>query len=150
MRTAARSGPASRWCAARVAWLYGGERSFVRTVLRLASERDELSIVADEIGSPTFAPDVAAAVARLIATPFYGTYHLVNEGACSRFELAAAILRLAGRGRVALRPLKLADYRRDSVVPPYTPLRNIAAAALGIQLRPWQDALAEYVAGLQV
>ncbi len=135
---------------ARVAWLYGGERSFVRTVLRLASERDELSIVADEIGSPTFAPDVAAAVARLIATPFYGTYHLVNEGACSRFELAAAILRLAGRGRVALRPLKLADYRRDSVVPPYTPLRNIAAAALGIQLRPWQDALAEYVAGLQV
>ena len=139
-----------RFYIARVAWLFGGERNFVRTVLRLASERATLGMVADEVGSPTYAPDVAEAVAQLIQTPFYGTYHLVNEGSCSRFEFAAEILRLAGREQVELRPIALADYKRDSVVPPRTPLRNVAAAALGIRLRPWQDALADYVECLNV
>jgi len=139
-----------RYYIARVAWLFGGQRNFVRTVLRLAAERDTLSMVADEIGSPTYAPDVAKAVAQLIQKPFYGTYHLVNEGSCSRYEFAAAILRLAGRDNVELRPIGLADFKRDSVVPPYTPLRNVAAAALGVRLRHWQDALKEYVARLNV
>jgi dTDP-4-dehydrorhamnose reductase len=139
-----------RYYIARVAWLFGGERNFVRTVLRLAAERGRLSMVADEIGSPTYAPDVAEAVAQLIQKQFYGTYHLVNEGSCSRYEFAEAILRHAGRDDVELRPMALADFKRDSLVPPHTPLRNVAAAALGIRLRPWQDALAEYVGGLQV
>jgi dTDP-4-dehydrorhamnose reductase len=134
-----------RFYIARVAWLFGGERNFVRTILRLAAERNSLALVADEVGSPTYAPDVAAAVARLIRQPFYGTYHLVNEGSCSRYEFAAEILRRAGREDVALQPIRLADYKRDSVVPPYTPLHNLAAGALGIRLRSWQDALAEYV-----
>ena len=131
---------------ARVAWLFGGERNFIRTVLRLASERPELTMVADEIGSPTYAPDVAAACLRLVQIPCYGTYHLVNEGHCSRLELAAAALRSAGRDDVRLRPIALADYRRDSIVPPYTPLRNFAAADLGVVLRPWEQALQEYLA----
>ncbi len=134
-----------RFYIARVAWLFGGERNFVRTILRLAAERSSLALVADEVGSPTYAPDVAAAVAQLIRQPFYGTYHLVNQGSCSRYDFAAEILRLAGRGHVELQPIKLADYTRDSIVPPYTPLKNLAAGALGIRLRTWQDALAEYV-----
>jgi len=134
-----------RFYIARVAWLFGGERNFVRTVLRLANERDTFGMVADEIGSPTYAPDVAEAIAQLIQTPFYGTYHLVNEGSCSRFEFAAEILRQAGRAPFDLRPITLADFKRDSVVPPHTPLRNIAATALGIRLRPWQEALEEYI-----
>lgn len=134
-----------RFYIVRVAWLFGGERNFVRTVLRLAAERDTLAMVADEVGSPTYAPDVAQAIARLVGLPWYGTYHLVNEGACSRFDFAAAILRLAGHEHVALRPIELADYKRDSRVPLHTPLRNVAAAALGIRLRPWQEALEEYV-----
>jgi len=134
-----------RFYIVRVAWLFGGARNFIRTVLRLAAERDDIAIVADEIGSPTYAPDAAAAIARLIEQPFYGAYHLVNEGVCSRLELAAETLRLAGRGHVALRPIALAEFKRDNTVPPYTPLRNVAAAALGIRLRPWQEALAEYI-----
>lgn len=134
-----------RFYIVRVAWLFGGERNFVRTILRLATERERLAVVADEIGSPTYAPDVALAVAQLIQTPFYGTYHLVNQGFCSRYDFAAEIVRQAGYDRVMLDPIALADYRRDSVVPPYTPLRNLAAAALGIQLRPWQDALAYFL-----
>jgi len=135
-----------RFYIVRVAWLFGGERNFVRTILRLASERDTLSLVADEIGSPTYAPDVAAAIARLIEMPFYGTYHLVNEGSCSRYEFASEILRRAGPNSVALHPIRLADYQRDSAVPPYTPLHNLAAATLGIRLRPWQEALTAYLA----
>jgi dTDP-4-dehydrorhamnose reductase len=134
-----------RFYIVRVAWLFGGERNFVRTMLRMADERDAISMVEDEIGSPTYAPDVAAALAQLIQLPFYGTYHLVNEGACSRLEFAAAILRLSGHEQVALEPIALADYQRASMVPPYTPLNNVAAAALGIRLRPWQEALAEYI-----
>jgi dTDP-4-dehydrorhamnose reductase len=139
-----------RFYIVRVAWLFGGARNFVRTVLRLSAERASLAMVEDEVGSPTYAPDVAGAIAELIRLPFYGTYHLVNEGVCSRLDFAAETLRLAGRDHVALTPIKLADFKRDSSVPPYTPLRNSAAAALGIQLRPWQAALAEYVAGLNV
>ena len=135
-----------RFYIVRVAWLFGGERNFVRTIQRLAAERDTLALVADEIGSPTYTVDVAAAVAQLIQTPFYGTYHLVNAGSCSRYEFAAEILRQAGRERLQLQAIKLADYKRDSVVPPYTPLHNLAAAALGIQLRPWQAALEAYLA----
>jgi dTDP-4-dehydrorhamnose reductase len=137
-----------RFYIVRVAWLFGGARNFVRTVLRLAAERDSISMVADEVGSPTYAPDAAWAIARLIQLPFYGTYHLVNEGICSRFEFAAEVLRLAGREQAALQPMRLAEFKRDTVVPLYTPLRNVAAAALGIRLRPWQEALADYLQSL--
>jgi dTDP-4-dehydrorhamnose reductase len=133
---------------ARVAWLFGGERNFVRTVLRLAAERDELTMVADEIGSPTYASDAAAAIAQLIQTPYYGTYHVVNAGTCSRLELAAEILRQAGRDSVRLHAMPLAEYKRDSIVPPYTPLSNIAGAALGVTLRPWQAAVSEYLSDI--
>ena len=128
---------------ARVAWLYGGERNFIRTILRLVKERPSLRVVSDELGSPTYAPDVAQAIAQLIKTCCYGTYHLVNQGSCSRYELAAEALRLAGYADFPLEAIKLADYKRDSRVPPYTPLHNIAAADLGIRLRDWQVALSD-------
>ncbi|MBX0326160.1 dTDP-4-dehydrorhamnose reductase [Oscillochloris sp. ZM17-4] len=134
----------------RVAWLYGGERNFVRTVLRLAASPPEggLRMVDDEVGSPTYCADVAKGVARLIDTGCYGTYHLVNEGACSRHAFASTILQMAGRTDVPIAPIRLADYRRDSAPPPYTPLANIAGANLGVALRPWQEALAAYLATL--
>jgi dTDP-4-dehydrorhamnose reductase len=130
---------------ARVAWLFGGERNFIRTVLRLSAERETISMVADEVGSPTLAADAAQAIARLVQTNLFGTYHIVNEGHCSRYDLAAETLRLAGRTHVALAPIALANYKRDSTVPPYTVLRNSAAADLGVTLRSWQAALAAYV-----
>ncbi|OAN45078.1 NAD(P)-dependent oxidoreductase [Chloroflexus islandicus] len=130
----------------RVAWLFGGERNFVRTVLRLATNPPAggLRMVADEIGSPTYAPDVAAGLARLITTDYYGTYHFVNDGICSRYEFAAEILRRAGID-TSLHPIRLRDFQRDSTPPPYTPLANVAGAALGITFRPWQEALDAYL-----
>jgi len=134
----------------RVAWLFGGERNFVRTVLRLASNppAQGLRMVADEIGSPTYTYDVAIGLARLINTDYYGTYHFVNDGICSRYEFAAEILRQLGMS-TPLHPIRLRDFQRDSTPPPYTPLANLAGAALGITFRPWQEALAVYLARLR-
>lgn len=140
-----------RFYIVRIAWLFGGERNFVRTVLRLAANPPEagLRMVADEIGSPTYAADVADALLRLIEQPYYGTYHLVNEGACSRYEFAQAILNQAGQQNVPLHSISLADFQRDSTPPPYTPLANLAGAALGLRLRPWHEALAAYLASIE-
>lgn len=130
----------------RVAWVFGGQRNFVRTILRLARERGELSVVDDEIGNPTYAPDAAAAIGRLIEHPSYGVFHLTNEGYCSRWEFAREILSQAGMEHIAVRPVKLADWKRDSTPPAFAALRNfVAAETLGIRLPPWQTALRSFL-----
>lgn len=136
-----------RFAIVRVAWVFGGPRSFVRTVLRLAQERAELMMVDDEIGNPTYAPDLAQALGQLVEQQAYGIFHLVNEGACSRFSFAQAILKQAGYDHVVLKPIPLASYKRDSTPPRYGALQNfVAATELGIRLPPWQDALAHALA----
>lgn len=137
-----------RFYIVRTAWVFGGPRNFVRTVLRLAGERDRLTVVDDEIGNPTYAPDLAEAVSRLIEAPAYGIFHLVNEGYCSRYEFAYEILRQAGLEHVRVEPIKLRDYQRASTPPPFAPLRNfVAATDLEIVLPPWQDALRRFLEG---
>ncbi len=132
----------------RIAWVFGGARNFVQTILRLADERPMLAVVQDEIGNPTYAPDLAAAISALIREPAYGIYHFVNEGYCSRFELAREVLRQAGK-TINVQPISLAEYKRASTPPPFTPLRNfVGASDLGISLRPWQEALAAHLATL--
>jgi dTDP-4-dehydrorhamnose reductase len=128
----------------RTAWLYGpGGSNFVTKILELASHREELSVVTTEVGSPTYAPDLAAAIARLIEYPLYGTYHLVNEGSCSRYEFAEKILEFTGQGHVALRGVQ--QYERLAAVPANAALCNFSASTqLGITLRPWQEALRAY------
>lgn len=130
----------------RVAWVFGGERNFVRTMLRLAEERKELAVVDDELGNPTYAPDIAAAVSQLIEQPAYGIYHFVNEGYCSRYDFAGEIIRQAGLAGTAVRRIRRADYKRDSTPPRFGVLRNyVGAADLAIRLQPWQDALRTFL-----
>lgn len=134
----------------RVAWVFGGERNFVRTILRLAEERPELAVVDDEIGNPTYAPDIADAVRQLIGIPAYGVYHFVNEGHCSRYDFAREILRANGTEHVAVRPIKLAEFRRDSTPPAFGALRNVIGRHdLGISLPSWQDALDRFLRTLK-
>jgi len=130
----------------RTAWLYApGGRNFPHRIVQLADERGALQVVEDEVSNPTYAPDLAAALAALVRRGAWGIYHLVNEGYCSRYDFAREILRLSGRGHVPVEPIRLADFQRASTPPPFAPLANRAAAALGITLRPWQEALAEFV-----
>lgn len=137
----------SRFYIVRTAWLYGyGGNNFVTKIVGRARSDGKLRVVTDEVGAPTFAPDLSNAIAQLVASEAYGVYHFTNEGACSRYAFAQKILELAGLAHVPIEPIRLADIDRPSTPPPYTPLRNFCGAQIGIRLRPWQDALAEYIA----
>jgi dTDP-4-dehydrorhamnose reductase len=136
-----------RFYIVRVAWLFGGERNFVRTILRLLANppAQGITMVQDEVGNPTYAVDVADGIAQLITQPWYGTYHLVNSGYCSRYDFTLEIARQAGYTQVPITPICLADYQRASTPPTYSPLAGIAAAGVGISMRPWQTALAAFL-----
>jgi dTDP-4-dehydrorhamnose reductase len=130
----------------RTAWLYAsGGRNFIHAILRRARGDGRLRVVVDEIGNPTCAEDLAVAIDQLIRTKQYGIYHLVNAGACSRWAFANEILRLAGLDHVENQPILGREFRRASSPPRYGALHNVAGAAIGVTLRPWQEALAEYV-----
>jgi dTDP-4-dehydrorhamnose reductase len=133
---------ADKFYIVRTAWLYArGREKFPDKILQAAARQPALTVVRDEIGSPTYVPDLAGAIAELLETEQYGIYHLVNEGACSRYEWAVEILRRANVPR-PVKPIRLAEYSRASTPPANGALENFAAATmLNIKLRPWEDAL---------
>mgnify|MGYP001075479790 CR=1 FL=1 len=135
-----------RFYIVRTAWLYAsGGNNFPHRIIELADELGALKVVTDEVGNPTYAPDLASALAQLIETEAYGVYHLTNAGHASRFDFAREILRISGREHVPVEPITLDDFKRDSTPPRFAPLANTAAAALGIRPRPWQEALAAFL-----
>ncbi len=136
----------ARFYVIRIAWLAApGGRNFVHRIQQLADERGPLKVVTDEVANPTFVGDLAEAIVQLINTGRFGLYHLTNSGYCSRYEYAKKILELTGRGHLPVEPITLAEFPRPSTPPKFTPLANTAAAALGITLRPWEEALAEFL-----
>jgi dTDP-4-dehydrorhamnose reductase len=137
-----------RFYIVRTAWLYArGGNNFVTKIVKAADERGALRVVTDEVSSPTYAPDLAAAIVRLIQTGRYGIYHFTNEGACSRYEFALKILELSGREHIPVTPITSDQYERVAQPPLYAVIRNYCGAtALGITLRPWEEALQAYFA----
>lgn len=132
----------------RTAWLTGrAGRNFVHRIQQLADEHGRLRVVTDEVANPTFVDDLADAIVKLVSARRYGVYHLTNAGYCSRFDYARKILDLSGRSHIPIEPITLADFERPSTPPRFSPLANNAAAALGISLRPWEEALAEFLGG---
>lgn len=136
----------SRYYIVRTAWLYApGGHNFIHAILRQARQGSQLRVVTDEIGNPTSGSDLAEAIVKLIATKQYGTYHLVNEGACSRYEFAQEVLKLGAPQGWQIVPILSSEFKRASTPPPYGALKNTCGAAIGVRLRPWQDALAAYM-----
>jgi dTDP-4-dehydrorhamnose reductase len=133
----------------RTAWLCGARGdNFVRTMLRLGGERDELQVVDDEVGSPTFCRDLARAVRALAVSGRHGTVHLVNEGRCSRHELASRALELAGID-VPVRPVGSDAFRRPAARPTFSVLDTTHARLSGLTPLPsWDEGLAALVAEL--
>lgn len=131
----------------RTSWLFGRHgNNFVETILRLAGERDELCIVNDQIGSPTFAGDLVPEMARLIATEAYGIYHLSNNGACSRFDYARKILEVAHAENASVIPISTEALGRPAVRPAYSVLRNYCMElTIGDRMRSWEEGLAAYL-----
>ena len=135
-----------KWCIARTAWLYGAHgRNFVDLMLRLAKEKDELSVVTDQVGSPTWTRDLAEALIALAKRDAQGIFHTANAGACSRYEQVQFIVECA---RLATRvvPVDSSAFPRPATVPPYSPLSvEKLRYEVGHTMRPWRDALAAYL-----
>jgi dTDP-4-dehydrorhamnose reductase len=137
-----------RFYIVRTAWLYGrGGNNFVTKIVAAADRLGALQVVTDEVSAPTYAPDLARAIAQLIQTDHFGVYHLTNNGFCSRHQWALKILELSGRGQVPVEPITTDQWARAAPPPLFAPLVNFAGAALGITLRPWEEALQEYFRG---
>jgi dTDP-4-dehydrorhamnose reductase len=134
----------------RTCGLYGkasteGKGNFVKTMLRLAQERKELTIVNDQHCTPSFAADVAGAIGSLIETDRYGLYHATNSGGTTWYEFAREIFRLA-RSEIAVRPITSADYPQKAKRPVYSVLDcGKLAATTGHPLPAWEDALGRYL-----
>lgn len=131
----------------RTSWLFAhGGKNFIHTILNAAASGKRLRVVTDEIANPTYNDDLAAALAVLINTECYGVYHLVNEGACSRYDFARYFMDKAGYAAVEIEPILTRDWPRASVPPARTSLHNLAGSSLGIRLRTWQQAVDAFLA----
>jgi len=126
----------------RTQWLFGfGGPNFVGTILRLAHERSELKVVNDQHGRPTYAPDLAAALWKLIACDARGTVHCANEGVTTWFDLATAVVVGAGLRTMVL-PCSTAEMPRPARRPLFSALDCTRYQSIvGSPLRPWQAAL---------
>ena len=134
----------------RISWVFGiNGKNFVRTMLNLATTRDELGVVSDQIGSPTYTADLAQLLCDMIATEKYGTYHATNEGVCSWAEFAEEIFRLAGK-TVKVNHILTKDYPAKASRPLNSRLSKQALEEAGFSRLPhWKDALARYIEELK-
>lgn len=134
----------------RISWVFGKNGSnFVKTMLRLSETHPELSVVADQIGSPTYTADLAPLLCDMVATEKYGTYHATNEGFCSWAEFAEEIFRQSGR-TVKVRPIPTEAYPTRAVRPKNSRMGKDKLEENGFsRLPPWQDALKRYLKELE-
>jgi len=137
----------TRFFIVRTAWVFGKfGNNFVKTIMRLAGEKKELTIVDDQVGSPTYTYDLARFTEELINTSLYGYYHATNSGACSWFEFTQAILEEAGIQGVTVRPIKTCELNRPAPRPAYSVLSDRSIRLNGFKpFRPWREALRAYL-----
>ncbi len=143
---AAIRGVMSRFFILRTSWLFGpGGANFVRTIRRLSQENSALRVVADQVGAPTYAPDLARLIAQMVVTERYGVYHATNEGECSFAGFAAAILRATG-SKCHVTPISTEEYGAPARRPKNSRLSKASLPAAGFtRLPPWEDALMRYL-----
>ena len=130
----------------RTAWLYGvNGRNFPRTMLELAQNHSEITVVYDEVGTPTYTPDLAKGISKLIETDYYGTYHLTNSGNCSWCEFARYIFEVADVD-VNVIPVTASEFARPAPRPSYSVLENRNWVENGFEpLRNYKEAIKEYI-----
>jgi dTDP-4-dehydrorhamnose reductase len=137
----------------RAAWLFGElptghpGSNFVETMLRLASERESLSVVSDQIGSPTYTGDLVETINRIVGREGapYGLYHFSGIGECSWYDFAKEIFKQANV-KIDLRPIKSDRYPQKAKRPPYSYLDKAKIkSALKMEVRSWQEMLKEYL-----
>ncbi len=133
-------------CIVRTSWLFGlGGKSFPETILRTAEAGKKLNVVNDQRGRPTYTRDLAEVIAKLVRSNATGTFHAANSGECTWFELAQELVQVAGL-RASVAPTTSATFLRPAQRPAYSVLSLRGLNNLGIEPRPWQQAVAAFVA----
>jgi dTDP-4-dehydrorhamnose reductase len=136
-----------RYFIVRSSWLYGPRgKNFVATIVKIATERDELRVVSDQRGSPTYTHHLALKLAEMLRIEAYGIYHATGAGNCSWFEFAQEIVKLAGLERVRVVPISTHESGRRAPRPANSVLENrrLIEDRLGA-LPHWKDGLAHYL-----
>jgi dTDP-4-dehydrorhamnose reductase len=134
----------------RAGWMIGGahlDRKFVGKIVDLIEGgAEQLRAVDDKLGSPTYAKDLLAGIRRLLATDYFGLFHLVNDGSCSRYDVAVAIRDVAGLTGLDVEPVSSAHFPLPAPRARSEAMRNYKLELLGLEpMRPWRDALEEYL-----
>jgi len=131
----------------RTQWLFGRYgNSFVSSILRQVKEKKGLSIVDDQIGSPTYTVDLSKAIAHLIQVNAQGVFHAVNGETCSWHTFGRAILRYSGIDGIEVNPISSKELNQRACRPSYSALDNQKIQRVtGVILRPWSEALKEYL-----
>ena len=133
----------------RISWVFGANgTNFVKTMLNLAKNRDEISVVNDQFGSPTYTADLARLLVDMIETDRYGVYHATNEGVCTWFEFAEEIFRLSHTGTTVI-PTTSENFPTKAKRPHNSRLSKAKLAQNGfVPLPEWQDALKRFLEAL--
>jgi dTDP-4-dehydrorhamnose reductase len=131
----------------RTQWLFGRYgKNFVTSILRQAGEKRVLSIVNDQIGSPTYTVDLAKAISALIQFDASGIFHVANSDLCTWYTFGQAILKLSGMDKVRVIPISSKELGRPAIRPSYSVLNcQKLKKKTGVTLRPWSEALKEYL-----
>lgn len=130
----------------RIAWVFGvNGKNFIKTMLRLSETHDTLTVVNDQIGSPTYTYDLARLLVDMLETEKYGRYHATNQGLCSWYEFAKEIFRQAGR-EVKVLPVSSEEYPAKARRPHNSRMNQDKLREMGFEPLPaWQDALGRYL-----
>lgn len=135
----------------RIAWVFGvNGKNFIKTMLRLGKEKGEVSVVDDQIGSPTYTYDLARLLVDMIQTDRYGRYHATNEGSCSWYEFARDIFRQAGMDEVRVTPVDSSGFPAKAKRPKNSRMSKEKLVENGFEkMPPWEDALGRYLKTLK-
>jgi dTDP-4-dehydrorhamnose reductase len=130
----------------RISWAFGiNGNNFIKAMLKLGAEKDSLSVVNDQIGSPTYTDDLAPLLFNMLETEQYGTYHATNEGFCSRFDFAAYIMAQA-KLACELHPVTTQEYPTPAKRPLNSRLSKESLDKAGfLRLPPWQDSVRRFL-----
>lgn len=136
----------AEWFIVRISWVFGiNGNNFVKTMLRLAETRNEINVVGDQIGSPTYTVDLAKLLINMVQSEKYGIYHASNEGYCSWYQFAQKIFRFTNRD-IKINLISTEDYPTKAVRPKNSRMSKQKLIENGFNLLPtWQDALNRYL-----
>ena len=134
----------------RAGWMMGGnkkDKKFVAKIAELLKTRDEISVVNDKFGNPTFTADMSWAMVEVIKRGRFGLYHIANVGFCSRYELACKIREYLNKENVVIKPISSSEFPLSEFRPRSEAAENLNLKLIGLGniMRPWEDALKNYV-----